>query len=101
MWNSGEDPGQDEKGGNDKQMCLRLTCVLWCSRGLKKEDKAAILEGGGHSVFLTILLGVMPMHLISLLATSFVFFPPKGSSSEKINLSSLNFFVCFDVLFKF
>lgn len=83
-------------------MCLRLTtCVLWCSGGLKKEDKAAILEGGGHSVFLTILLGVMPTHLISLLATSF-FFPPKGSSSEKINLSSLNFlFVCFDVLFKF
>lgn len=74
MWNSGEEPGQDERGGNDKRMCLRLTtCVLWCSGGLKKEDKAAILEGGGHSVFLTILLGVMPTHLISLLATSFFF----------------------------
>lgn len=66
MGNSGEDRGQDERGGNGLQMCLRLTtCVLY-RRVLEKEDKADILEGGGHSVFLTILPGVMPTHLISL-----------------------------------
>lgn len=50
-----------EKGVATNMPVIENVCAVMQGE-LEKEDKAAIQEVGGHSAFLTILPGVIPMH---------------------------------------